>query len=94
MPPAQQHLALSDRRFLFVTGKGGVGKTTVTAALALALAAAGKRVLVAMCGAHERLSSLLGTASIGHEMREVHERIWATKIDPDLAMAEYGLLVI
>ena len=39
---------LGTRRFLFVTGKGGVGKTTVCGALALALAARGKRVLVAM----------------------------------------------
>jgi hypothetical protein len=78
------------RRFLFVTGKGGVGKTTVTAALALALAAQGKRVLVAMCGAHERLSSILGTPPIGHDL----QLLWATKVDPDRAMEEYGELVI
>ncbi|HEX3593626.1 MAG TPA: ArsA-related P-loop ATPase, partial [Polyangiaceae bacterium] len=39
---------LEQRRFLFITGKGGTGKTTVTAALAMALAARGKRVLVAV----------------------------------------------
>jgi anion-transporting ArsA/GET3 family ATPase len=94
MPPAEQHPAVSDRRFIFVTGKGGVGKTTVTAALALSLAARGKRVLVAMCGAHERLSSLLGTPAIGHDLQQVRELIWATKIDPDISMAEYGQLVI
>jgi anion-transporting ArsA/GET3 family ATPase len=82
------------RRFLFVTGKGGVGKTTVTAALALALAAQGKRVLVAMCGAHERLSSILGTPPIGHDLQLLSERVWATKVDPDRAMEEYGELVI
>ena len=42
---------LSQRRFLFVTGKGGVGKTTVTSALALSLAAKGKRVLCCACNA-------------------------------------------
>ena len=45
---------------VLVTGKGGVGKTTVCAAEALALAAKGKRVLVAMCNAKERLSAMLG----------------------------------
>lgn len=94
MVSAEPQPTLSDRRFLFVTGKGGVGKTTVTAALALSLAEQGKRVLVAMCGAHERLSAILGTPSIGHDMVEVRERIWATKIDPDRAMEEYGQLVI
>ena len=44
------------KRFLFVTGKGGVGKTTTCAAAALALAQRGKRVLVCMCNAKERLS--------------------------------------
>ena len=51
---------LADKRFVLVTGKGGVGKTTVCAAEALALAAKGKRVLVAMCNAKERLSAMLG----------------------------------
>ena len=56
---------LADKRFVLVTGKGGVGKTTVCAAEALALAAKGKRVLVAMCNAKERLSAMLGSAPIG-----------------------------
>jgi anion-transporting ArsA/GET3 family ATPase len=86
--------ALDDRRFLFVTGKGGVGKTTVSAALALALAARGKRVLVAMSGAHERLSSILGTPPIGHDVQQLAPGIWATKIEPERAMEEYGQLVI
>ncbi|MFI5300522.1 MAG: ArsA-related P-loop ATPase, partial [Polyangiales bacterium] len=39
--------SLDDLRFICVTGKGGVGKTTVSAALARAMAARGRRVLVA-----------------------------------------------
>jgi anion-transporting ArsA/GET3 family ATPase len=86
--------ALDDRRFLFVTGKGGVGKTTVCAALALAMAGRGKRVLVAMCGPHERLSALLGRPPIGHDIAEVGERVWATKIEPERAVQEYGEMVL
>lgn len=87
-------MALDARRFLFVTGKGGVGKTTVTAAIATALAARGKRVLVAMCGAHERLSAMLERPAIGHDVTPIGENLWATRIDPERAMEEYGELVI
>ena len=85
---------LTGRRFLFVTGKGGVGKTTVCAAIALAAAARGERVLIAMCGAHERMSSILGTPPIGHDIQLLRENIWATRIDAERAMEEYGELVI
>ena len=60
--------ALADRRFLFITGKGGVGKTTVTAALAIQLAAQGKRVLIGMCDTKERMSTLFGVPPIPEEV--------------------------
>jgi len=92
---APHHVApLEPRRFLFVTGKGGVGKTTVCASVALALAARGNRVLVAMCGAHERLSAIVGSAPVGHDIEQLGERLWATKIEPERAMKEYGQLII
>lgn len=87
-------MGLDSRRFVFVTGKGGVGKTTVTAAMAEALARRGRRVLVAMCGAHERLSTMLDGPPIGHEVVAVAPNVWATRIDPERAMQEYGELVI
>lgn len=85
---------LEKRRFLFVTGKGGVGKTTLSGALALALAARGKRVLVAMCNTRERLSAILGTRPIGDEITHVAERVWAVNISPDKALREYGEMVL
>lgn len=85
---------LGARRFLFVTGKGGVGKTTVCGALALALAARGKRVLVAMCNAKERLSAILGTRPIGHDVQEVAQHVFAVNILPEQALEEYGAMVI
>ncbi|MBM4373849.1 MAG: ArsA family ATPase [Deltaproteobacteria bacterium] len=87
-------MPLDAKRFLFVTGKGGVGKTTVTAAVATALAARGKRVLITMCGAHERLSAMLERQPVGHEVVSVGTNLWATRIDPERAMEEYGELVI
>lgn len=81
-------------RFLFITGKGGVGKTTVAGALGLALAARGKRVLIAMCNSRERLSSILATPPIGHSIQNVSKNLWAVNIDPEVAMHEYGQLVL
>jgi arsenite/tail-anchored protein-transporting ATPase len=69
-------MALIDRRLLLVTGKGGTGKTTVAAALAVLAARKGKRVLLAEI-AGERLSELFGHAPVGH-----HE----TVIGPDLSL--------
>src|SRR4051812_40335862 len=86
--------ALGTRRFLFVTGKGGVGKTTVSGALALALAARGKRVLVTMCNTKERLSAILGTKPIGHDIMPVGEGIWAVNMLPELALREYGEMTL
>ncbi len=86
--------ALGTRRFLFVTGKGGVGKTTVSGALALALAARGKRVLVAMCHTKERLSAILGTPPIGNEIVSVATDVWAVNLSPELALREYGEMVL
>ncbi len=85
---------LADRRFVLVTGKGGVGKTTVCAAEALAIAAAGKRVLVAMCNAKERLSVMLGSSPIGPEVTHVEKGVWAVNMRPENALEEYGVLVL
>jgi anion-transporting ArsA/GET3 family ATPase len=85
---------LADKRFVLVTGKGGVGKTTVCAAEALALAAKGKRVLVAMCNAKERLSVMLGVPTIGPDVTRVADGVWAVNMHPDSAVAEYGSLVL
>jgi len=93
VPPVPFPL-IEQRRFLFVTGKGGVGKTTVCAALATALAAAGRRVLVAACGAEERLSAVLETPPIGGDVVEVRPNLFAVFITPKEAMSQYGAMVL
>ena len=62
--------ALLDKRLLLVTGKGGVGKTTVAAALGLAAARRGKRVVVCEVAEQQRMAQLvpeLTTVSIDPE---------------------------
>jgi anion-transporting ArsA/GET3 family ATPase len=85
---------LENRRFVFVTGKGGTGKTTVTAALALALAARGKRVLIAVSEPKERISALLGVSPLGFDIAAVLPSIFAVKINPEDAMREYGEMIL
>ncbi len=79
---------LLDRRLLLVTGKGGTGKTTVAAALALLAARAGKRVLVAEI-AGERLSALFGRGPVGHHETPIGDGISLLAIDPIAAAHEF-----
>ena len=83
-----------ERRFLFVTGKGGVGKTTVTAALATGLAARGRRVLVTAVDAKERLSTLFGVPPLPTEIARIGDNLWGVKLVPEIALREYGQLIL
>jgi anion-transporting ArsA/GET3 family ATPase len=85
---------LLDRRLLVVTGKGGVGKSTVSAALALLAARSGKRVLVCEVNAQERIAPLLGAPPAGPRAREARPGIWTVDVTPGEAMREYGLMVV
>ena len=58
--------ALAARQLLIVSGKGGVGRTTVAALLGLALARRGRKVLVATVGLDDRLAWMLGLPTL-HE---------------------------
>ncbi len=84
-------LSLLDRRLVVVTGKGGTGKTTVAAALAIAAASAGRRVLVAEVGLDEHIPVLLapGTSPVGYEGRDLRKHLRVMRIDPYEALAEY-----
>jgi len=86
--------ALLDRRLLIVTGKGGVGKSTVSAALALVAARRGKRVLVAEVNVQERVAPLLGAPPAGPVAREAVPGIFTVNVDPRHALEEYGLMVL
>jgi anion-transporting ArsA/GET3 family ATPase len=70
-----------DCRILVTVGTGGVGKTTVAAALGLAAARAGKSVLVMTIDPARRLADALGTGPLGHEPRSVpDERLRAAGV--------------
>lgn len=80
---------LLDKRLAFVTGKGGVGKTTVAYALGLAAAAAGKKTIVCEIAAQERGSELFGRPPIGFNETLLADDLWGISIDPDRMVREY-----
>ena len=85
---------LLDRRLVVVTGKGGVGKSTVSAALAMLAARRGKRVLVAEVDARERVAPMLGGRPSGPVVRPVLPGISTVNVDPRHALEEYALMVV
>lgn len=86
--------ALSQVRFVLVTGKGGVGKSTVVAALAKAHAKAGRRVLVTLCNVKEGLSKLLGSGPLDAEVRALATNIWGVNMEPERCVEEYGAMTL
>jgi anion-transporting ArsA/GET3 family ATPase len=75
-----------------VTGKGGVGKSTISIALGLAAAARGKRTIVCEVGGQETASRVFRRAEVGFHEVEVADNLWAISIDPDHSLREYLLL--
>ena len=89
-------VSLLDRRLLLVTGKGGVGKSTVASALAWLGAAAGKRVLACEFDAKgDLLASLQGAGSgrsaqaLSFTPRQLQQGLWAMAMDPEESLKEY-----
>ncbi len=81
-------------RIRIITGKGGVGKTVIATALALAEARAGRRVLLAESNAGDQVAALIGARPVGSEMREVLENLHVVDMNPSDSIREYALLVL
>jgi anion-transporting ArsA/GET3 family ATPase len=83
-----------EKRLIFVTGKGGVGKSTVAAALGVAAARHGKRTIVCEVAQQERMSSVFHREGVGYHETEIGDDLYAFSIDPQRALEEYLLMQI
>jgi len=81
--------ALLDRRLLFFTGKGGVGKSTMAAACALLAAERGKRVLLVGVDAKGDVAAQFERPAVGFTPREVHPGVFAMALDTEASLREY-----
>ena len=84
---------LGRRRLLIVSGKGGVGRTTVAALLGSALAFEGRKVLVATTGHDDRLAWMLGGERLLDVPVEVAPGLEIQRLVPETCVEEYGALM-
>ncbi|MFA4873883.1 MAG: TRC40/GET3/ArsA family transport-energizing ATPase [bacterium] len=82
-------------KYLFFSGKGGVGKTTMASATAIHHAEAGKRTLIVTTDPASNLADVF-EQEIGHEITPIHgiKGLFAMEIDPDEATREYKERII
>ena len=80
---------LLDRKLVFVTGKGGVGKSTIASALALVAARRGRRTLACEFDAKGNLADFFSAAPTGWDPTEVQPNLFAMSMDTEESLKEY-----
>src|SRR5256885_4000079 len=83
-----------DRRLVVVTGKGGTGKSTISAAVALSAARRGKKGLGCEVVAKERVADLFGRPPSGTEIRPLLPNLYSVPVRPRGAMREDALMIL
>ena len=80
---------LGDRKLLFVTGKGGVGKTTIAAALATTFSRAGKKVLLVGVDQRSDLGTMFGVDGLSFEPTVVQPGLHLMVLETEASLREY-----
>ena len=87
--PGNPLAELFERRLVFVLGKGGVGKTTISAALAIAAERLGKRVLLAEIGDSDAIGQIFISDTLPEAPLKIADAIWGARVNPKAELAEY-----
>src|SRR5438309_10948366 len=81
--------SLLNRRIVILTGKGGVGKSTTSAALALIAGRRGKKVLLVEVDAKGNLPDFFDSDRVGFKAHRLHQHIYGMSMQPKESMQEY-----
>jgi anion-transporting ArsA/GET3 family ATPase len=87
-------LEVFDRRLILVVGKGGVGRSTVAAAIAGRCAARGRKTLLFETNANDRFGTYFDKPPVGTEIVELAPNLSAVNTNPAAALEEYGLMIL
>ena len=88
LPPDE----ILERRFHLVTGKGGVGKSTVAMTLGIAFAQRGLRTLICEVDHREMMTRAFQVPPSQAAIKEVSDQLYVVSIDTQTALSEYGML--
>ena len=83
-----------DRRLILVVGKGGVGRSTIAAAIASQAAARGKKTLLFETNANDRFGSYFDKPAVGPDVMPLAPNLWAVNTTPAAALTEYGMMIL
>jgi anion-transporting ArsA/GET3 family ATPase len=83
-----------DRRLILVVGKGGVGRSTVAAAIAGQCAKRGRKTLLFETNANDRFGSYFDKPAVGTEVTQLAQNLYAVNTNPAAALEEYGLMIL
>ena len=85
---------LFQRRLILVVGKGGVGRSTIAAAIAGECARRGRKTLLFETNANDRFGPYFEKPPVGPEIAQIAPNLSAVNATPASALAEYGLMVL
>ena len=87
-------MSLFDKRLILVAGKGGVGRSTVAAAIASACARRGRKTLLFQSSANDRFGAMFGAAPVGAKITPLAPNLSAVNTSANAALEEYGLMIL
>ncbi|MCS7205065.1 MAG: ArsA family ATPase [Leptospiraceae bacterium] len=76
-------------KVLFVLGKGGVGRTTISTALGLYFAELGKKTLIIQWSLKDLISPIFQKEPVGHKHKEIYPNLYIMNYDPEITLKEY-----